>query len=82
MQLWYEGEIDIPDAVENIIIGDDVTIEDGMLIANGAVTVYSLNGALLAQGNDRLCITSLNQGVYIVMVTNQSKRAAIKLLIP
>jgi hypothetical protein len=82
MQLWYEGEIDIPDAVENIIIGDDVTIEDGMLIANGAVTVYSLNGVLVAQGNDCLCTTSLNQGVYIVLVTNQSKRAAIKLLIP
>lgn len=82
MQLWYEGEIDIPDAVENIVIGDDVTIENGMLIANGTMTVYSLNGVLVAQGNDCLCTTSLNQGVYIVLVTNQSKRAAIKLLIP
>lgn len=81
MQLWYEGEIDIPDAVENIVIGDDVTIENGMLITNGTVTVYSLSGALVAQGNDHLSTTSLKQGVYIVMVTNQSKRTAIKLLI-
>ena len=66
---------------KDIVIGDDVTIENGMLITNGTVTVYSLSGALVAQGNDHLSTTSLKQGVYIVMVTNQSKRTAIKLLI-
>ncbi len=82
LQIWYEGEIDIPDALENVVIGENITIENGLLNTNGKLSVYTLSGTLVLQGNGQIDTTLLNQGVYIVTITNQSERSALKLLVP
>lgn len=82
LRLWYEDELSVEDAVDNIVIGDGLTFEDTMLMANGDVHVYTLNGILVLQGRDKVDTTILKQGVYIVTVTNNAHRAAVKVLIP
>jgi hypothetical protein len=57
-------------------------LEDGMLNANGDIAVYTINGMLVLQGRDTENVATLGQGIYIVTVTNNAHRAALKVMIP
>ena len=81
LRVWIEG-LEIADGVDNIVIGEDITLEDGILNANGDVAVYTINGMLVLQGHDTVNIATLGQGIYIVTVTNNAHRAALKVMIP
>lgn len=81
LHVWIEG-LEIADGVDNIVIGEDITVEDGILNANGDVAVYTINGMLVLQGHDTVNIATLGQGIYIVTVTNNAHRAALKVMIP
>jgi hypothetical protein len=81
LRVWIEG-LEIADGVDNIVIGEDITVEDGILNANGDVAVYTINGMLVLQGHDTVNIATLGQGIYIVTVTNNAHRAALKVMIP
>lgn len=55
---------------------------NGTLQADGAITVYNLNGMVIAQGMNTINMQALNAGVYIVSVNNNSAAATCKVLIP
>ena len=81
LQLWFEGDL-IGDAVDNLINQSGISLENGSIMANGAIRVYNLNGMLVAQGVNYASAAHLNTGVYVVSVTNASGNAVLKLLIP
>lgn len=75
LQLFFEEMVE--DAVEDVVVGEDLSIENGMLKGNGVLKVYNMNGVLMMQANDEVNITALPQGVYVV-TTEDNK--AMKLM--
>lgn len=79
--LYFEGK-QIGTAVDNVMGQAGISFENGMLMANGTIMVYNLNGMLVAQGVDNLSASHLQTGVYIISVTNVDGSNVQKLLIP
>ena len=81
LHLWFEGADSTLD-IEGITTTPLVNMVNGTLQAEGAITVYNLNGMVIAQGMNTINMQSLNAGVYIVSVNNNSAAATCKVLIP
>ena len=79
--LWFESE-SIGSGVDNLINQSGISIENGSIVANGAIQVYNLHGMLVAQGVGNASASHLSTGVYIVSVTSADGNAVQKLLIP
>ena len=74
-------------AVENVLIDNGLTFENGILLFNdlpvdAVISVYDLSGKLLqrvnAEGNFTLSLDGLAKGIYIVNVNNVSYKVNIK----
>ena len=76
LYLFFEDVV-IEDAVEDVVIGEDLRIENGVLKGNGVLKVYNMNGMLMLQANGEIHIGTLPQGVYVV-TTEDNK--AMKLM--
>ena len=81
LYLWFEGADSTLD-IEGITTTPLVNMVNSILQADGAITVYNLNGMVIAQGMNTINMQSLNAGVYIVSVNNNSGAATCKVLIP
>ena len=81
LQLWFESE-SIGSGVDNLINQSGISIENGSIVANGAIQVYNLHGMLVAQGVGNASASHLSTGAYIVSVTSADGNAVQKLLIP
>jgi hypothetical protein len=81
LALWFESE-SIGSGVDNLINQSGISIENGSIVANGAIQVYNLHGMLVAQGVGNASASHLSTGVYIVSVTSADGNAVQKLLIP
>ena len=81
LHLWFEGANSTLD-IESVVTTPLVNLVNGTLQAEGAITVYNLNGMIIAQGMNTINMQSLNAGVYIVSVNNNSSAATCKVLIP
>jgi hypothetical protein len=77
--LWFEGEL-IGTNVENLL-QSGVSLENGLLFANGAIQVYNLHGMLVAQGNNSISTSHLQAGVYIIAVSNAEGNMVQKMLL-
>lgn len=80
LALWFEASV--ISGVDNVQEQTNIVLENGMLKANGKIQVYDLNGAMVAQGVDRIPAAQLNMGVYIISVSNAEGNQVGKLLIP
>jgi hypothetical protein len=76
LYLFFEDVV-IEDAVEDVVIGEDLRIENGVLKGNSVLKVYNMNGMLMLQANGEIHIGTLPQGVYVV-TTEDNK--AMKLM--
>lgn len=81
LALWFESE-SIGSGVDNLTNQSGISIENGSIVANGAIQVYNLHGMLVAQGVGNASASHLSTGVYIVSVTSADGNAVQKLLIP
>lgn len=81
LHLWFEGANSTLD-IESVVTTPLVNLVNGTLQAEGAITVYNLNGMIIAQGMNTISTQALNAGVYIVAVKNNNSAATCKVLIP
>lgn len=81
LHLWFEGANSTLD-IESVVTTPLVNLVNGTLQAEGAITVYNLNGMIIAQGMNTISTQALNAGVYIVAVKNNNGAATCKVLIP
>ncbi|MBQ5388534.1 MAG: T9SS type A sorting domain-containing protein [Paludibacteraceae bacterium] len=77
--LWFEGEL-IGTNVENLL-QSGISMENELLLANGAIQVYNLHGMLVAQGNNSISTSHLQAGVYIIAVSNAEGNMVQKMLL-
>ncbi len=80
LKLWFETSVG--SGVDNLIAASNIALVDGMLQANGKISVYNLNGMMVAQGVDCVPASQLNMGVYIISVSNAEGSQVGKILIP
>jgi hypothetical protein len=80
LKLWFETSVG--SSVDNLIGTSGIALVDGMLQANGKISVYNLNGMMVAQGVDCVPASQLNMGVYIISVSNAEGSQVGKILIP
>lgn len=76
--LWFEGQIGTN--VENLL-QSGISMENELLLANGAIQVYNLHGMLVAQGNNSISTSHLQAGVYIIAVSNAEGNMVQKMLL-
>lgn len=69
-----EWETSVPTAIENIEVADGIRYACGVVEAEGAIEVYSVNGAVVACGNDIVDLRGLAAGIYIVRNGNQVRK--------
>ena len=81
LHLWFEGANSTLD-IESVVTTPLVNLVNGTLQAEGAITVYNLNGMIIAQGMNTISTQALNAGVYIVAVKNNNSATTCKVLIP
>lgn len=76
--LWFEGQIGTN--VEDLL-QSGISMENELLLANGAIQVYNLHGMLVAQGNNSISTSHLQAGVYIIAVSNAEGNMVQKMLL-
>lgn len=69
-----EWETSVPTAIENIEVADGIRYACGVVEAEGAIEVYSVNGAVVARGNDIVDLRGLAAGVYVVRCGDQVRK--------
>lgn len=52
--------------VDAVTADGTITINGGVVMAEGAINVYALSGVLTASGHDTLSLSSLEPGIYVV----------------
>ena len=58
-----------------------MSINGKMVTYPGAITVYNLNGQVVAIGKDNVGLTHLSRGIYIVQGRNASNATTLKVAI-
>lgn len=64
-----EGEgtwINLPTGIEAVEAADGIVYAGNVVVAEGAIEVYNMSGAVVAYGEDALDLRGLNAGIYVV----------------
>ena len=80
LALWFETSIS--SGVDNVVDQPSISLENGILKANGKIQVYDLKGIMVAQGIDNIPVSQMNVGVYIIAISSEEGDSVHKLLIP
>lgn len=80
LYLWFENSSPAT-SVENVGNTPSISLENGTLVADGAIKIYNLNGMMVAQAEDALPVAHLTSGVYIISITNENGNQTGKILI-
>lgn len=64
----------ISTGIENAAVADGIRYACGVVEAEGDIEVYSINGAVVARGNDVVDLRGLATGVYVVRCGNQVRK--------
>jgi hypothetical protein len=81
LYLWFEQELSTTN-IDNIDHNNNIIMFDGQTIcAEGHIRLYNINGMLLIENDNYINTTSLNAGVYIVVVANENVCSSTKILI-
>lgn len=80
LYLWLE-ESGPTTSVENVGTTPIISYENGILSADGVISVYNLNGMMVAQGENALSAAHLSAGVYVLSVSNNEGSQVGKILI-
>lgn len=80
LYLWFESSSPAT-SVENVGNTPSISLENGTLVADGAIKIYNLNGMMVAQAEDALPVAHLTLGVYIISITNENGNQTGKILI-
>lgn len=80
LYLWLE-ESGPTTGVENVGTTPIISYENGILSADGVISVYNLNGMMVAQGENALSAAHLSAGVYVLSVSNNEGSQVGKILI-
>ena len=81
LSLWFEGNTP-GTGVEDVVLSSGILLENGMMMTEGMLRVYDLNGLLHVQGMNAVNVSALPMGVYIIAITNAEGMSVQKLLIP
>lgn len=74
--LLFEKEDDTETALDNI---ETAVVFDGeVLVAEGDIYLFNVNGQLLMQGVNRMDVTELSAGVYVVKTASTTAKIVIK----
>ena len=80
LALWFETSVG--SGVDNVVDQPSISLENGILKANGKIQVYNLKGIMVAQGIDNIPVSQMNVGVYIIAISSEEGDSVHKLLIP
>ena len=82
LKLWFEpdnvgsGVEDVVDNIDGIqLVGDNVE-------SKGGIEIYNLSGMCVGRGQDKVSVSGLTCGVYVIRVSNGTSVMATKLLVP
>jgi hypothetical protein len=79
LALWFEKEIQGPNtALDNVIDNNVVTFEGDYLIAEGNIYLFNVNGQLKMYGVDKMNISGMPTGVYVVRCADTAVKVILK----
>ena len=74
--MLFEKEDDTETALDKI---ETAVVFDGeVLVAEGDIYLFNVNGQLLMQGVNRMDVTELSAGVYVVKTASTTAKIVIK----
>ena len=65
------------DDIEHIAM----TFDGQMILTEGLIRIYNINGVLVAEGDNAISTAELNTGIYVVTVSNNSDFYSTKILV-
>lgn len=89
-ELYYDGENDryyekekvwnsaIATGIEHNSYSNGIDYVDGIVIAEGAIEVYNINGTIADSGNNEIDLNKLNRGIYIVRNGDQVRKVVVR----
>jgi hypothetical protein len=58
-----------------------MTFDGQMILTEGLIRIYNINGVLVAEGDNAISTAELNTGIYVVTVSNNSDFYSTKILV-
>lgn len=89
-ELYYDGENNryyeaqkkwdsaIATGIEHNSYSNGIDYVDGIVIAEGAIEVYNINGTIADSGNNEIDLNKLNRGIYIVRNGDQVRKVVVR----
>jgi hypothetical protein len=74
--LLFEKEDDTETALD--VVESAVVFDGNVLISEGDIYLFNVNGQLIMQGADRMDVTELSAGVYVVKTASTTAKIVIK----
>ena len=74
--LLFEKEDDTETALD--VVESAVVFDGNVLMAEGDIYIFNVNGQLIMQGADRMDVTELSAGVYVVKTASTTAKIVIK----
>lgn len=84
MRLWFETFVEIiepePDNVENVVDNSQILVwfEGDELVGEGEMYLFNVNGQLIMQGENRMSVVGLSNGVYVVRTAEGVAKVIVK----
>ncbi len=79
LALWFEKDIKGPNtALDNVIDNNVVKFEGDYLIAEGNIYLFNVNGQLMMYGVDKMNISGMPAGVYVVRCADTAVKVILK----
>ena len=71
---WSEFDPNIGTGIEGVESIAAIRYANGVVVAEGAIEVYNVNGMVVARGNETIDLRNLAAGVYIVRNGNNVRK--------
>ena len=87
LTLWFEKTLEIEpeekpeDTPVDNVEHNSMAFDGQMILTEGLIRIYNINGILVAEGNNSISTAELNTGIYIVTVANNSNFYSTKILV-
>ena len=81
IRLWFEVfEEVVPDNVENVLENSEIVVwfEGDELVAEGEMYLFSMAGQLIMRGENRMNVSNLPVGVYVVRAAEGVVKVSIR----
>ena len=78
LALWFEKEMTGPNTAVDNVVANEVMFEGDYLIAEGNIYLFNVNGQLMMYGVDKMNISGMPAGVYVVRCADTAVKVLLK----